>query len=143
MLRAMIDLTWAEDRELAVVRGRKAREDELDARMAAWTAGHVDHELAAEIRSAGVPAAAVLRPEERIDGPSGGREPGPWLFPEVHHDEMGPVRVDGLPLQLSRTPWVIDRAAPCLGADNDRVFGGLLGRDRAALDRLRADEVIS
>jgi benzylsuccinate CoA-transferase BbsF subunit len=142
-LRVMIGLDWAQDPRLAGVGGRKASEDELDARMAAWTAGHADQELAAEIRAAGVPAAAVLRPDERIDGPSGGREPGPWLFPEVRHDEMGPVRVDGLPLQLSRTPWVIDTAAPCLGADNDRVFGGLLGRDRAALETLRAEGVIS
>jgi benzylsuccinate CoA-transferase BbsF subunit len=50
--------------------------------------------------------------------------------------------VDGVPLRLSRTDWTIERGGPCLGADNDYVFGQLLGRSRAELDELRAEGVI-
>jgi crotonobetainyl-CoA:carnitine CoA-transferase CaiB-like acyl-CoA transferase len=40
---------------------------------------------------------------------------------------MGDVRVEGLPVHLSRTDWVIDRGAPCLGEHNEQILGGLLG----------------
>jgi crotonobetainyl-CoA:carnitine CoA-transferase CaiB-like acyl-CoA transferase len=85
----------------------------------------------------------VLRPQERIDGPAGGREPGAWLWPEVEHAEMGRVRVDGVPARFGRTPWVIERGGPCLGADNERVLGGLLGHDADELQALRDAGVIS
>ncbi|HVM64839.1 MAG TPA: CoA transferase [Acidimicrobiales bacterium] len=143
VLGGVIGEVWAHRPEWRDLAGRKAAEDELDRRMAEWTAHHDEHALAGTVRAAGVPAAAVLRPEERIDGPAGGREPGAWLWPEVRHAEMGRVRVDGLPLHLSRTPWAITRAAPCLGADNDRVLGELLGHDADELRALRADGVIS
>ena len=139
----LVGLDWARRDDWSCLAGRKAGEDELDACVAEWTSGHVDHELAAAVRARGVPAAAVLRPRERIDGPSGGRQPGAWLWPEVQHAEMGRVRVDGVPVRMSRTPWRIERGAPCLGADNDRVFGGLLGHDTDDLRALRDAGVIS
>jgi crotonobetainyl-CoA:carnitine CoA-transferase CaiB-like acyl-CoA transferase len=37
---------------------------------------------------------------------------------------------------------VIERAAPLLGADNDYVFGELLGLTSAEIDQLRGDGVI-
>ena len=40
---------------------------------------------------------------------------------------MGDVRVDGLPVHLSRTDWSIARGAPCLGEHNEEVLGELLG----------------
>jgi crotonobetainyl-CoA:carnitine CoA-transferase CaiB-like acyl-CoA transferase len=55
---------------------------------------------------------------------------------------MGEVRVDGLPVHLSETDWSIDRAAPLLGADNDYVFGEILGLDADEIAELREDGVI-
>ena len=46
---------------------------------------------------------------------------------------MGRVRVDGIPVHFSRTDWVIERAAPCLGEHNDVVFGELLGHGQDEL----------
>ena len=43
------------------------------------------------------------------------------------HSKMGDVRVDGIPVHFSKTDWVIERGAPCLGEHNDVVFGDLLG----------------
>jgi benzylsuccinate CoA-transferase BbsF subunit len=45
----------------------------------------------------------------------------------ARHTEMGDVRVDGIPVHLSETDWVIARGAPCLGEHNDYVYGELLG----------------
>ena len=50
---------------------------------------------------------------------------------------MGQVRVDGLPVRMSRTPWRIDRGAPCLGEHNEEVFGRLLGLSAQEVAQLR------
>ncbi|MCH2171539.1 CoA transferase, partial [Myxococcota bacterium] len=60
----------------------------------------------------------------------------------VEHPEMGSVRVDGLPVHLSRTDWSLERGAPCLGEHNQEVFGGLLGLSEAEIDSLRDEGVI-
>jgi crotonobetainyl-CoA:carnitine CoA-transferase CaiB-like acyl-CoA transferase len=75
--------------------------------------------------AAGVPAAAVAMPEDRIDHDQVTADWGLW--PTVHHTLMGDVRVEGLPVHLSRTDWVIDRGAPCLGEHNAQILGGRLG----------------
>ena len=77
-------------------------------------------ELATALRTAGVPAAAVQRPSERIDDDPGTTDWGLW--PTVTHSKMGDVRVDGIPVHFSKTDWVITRGAPCLGEHNDVVF---------------------
>jgi crotonobetainyl-CoA:carnitine CoA-transferase CaiB-like acyl-CoA transferase len=45
-------------------------------------------------------------------------------------------------VHLSETDWAIERAAPLLGADNDYVFGEILGLTTAEIGRLRDDGVI-
>ena len=79
----------------------------------------------------GVPASAVQRPHERVDHDIATRAWGLW--PKVHHTAIGDVRVDGLPVHLSETDWSMREGGPCLGEDNDYVFGELLG--------LSADEI--
>lgn len=139
-LAKAVDEDWARDERYATLSGRLEHQAELDERLAAWTATKDRAALSAALRAAGVPAAPVTRPKERIDDHPSAREWG--LFPEVDHPEMGRVRVDGLPVRFSRTDWEIDRAAPLLGADNHEVFGGLLGLSDAEMGRLKAAEVI-
>jgi len=89
------------------------------------------------LRDAGVPCSAVQKPGERID-----HDPdteGRW--PTVTHSAMGQVRVDGFPARFSRTPWRIERGAPCLGEHNEAVFSRLLGLSPAEVSELRADGV--
>ncbi len=100
-------------------------------------AGSATQEL---LRSAGVPAAQVATPEDRIEHDPGTSEWGLW--PWVRHREMGDVRVDGIPVHLSATDWVIARGAPCLGEHNEVVYRGLLGLSEEEIDRLGANGVI-
>jgi benzylsuccinate CoA-transferase BbsF subunit len=139
-LATLADGSWAADACWVVLGGRIDGEDELDRRMAEWTRGRDRFELAATLRSVGVPAAAVQRPGERIELDPGTLEWGLW--PTVTHTEMGRVRVDGVPVHFSVTDWVIERGAPCLGEHNDRVFGGLLGHSEAELRRFKEDGVL-
>jgi crotonobetainyl-CoA:carnitine CoA-transferase CaiB-like acyl-CoA transferase len=136
----VIGSPWASDPRLATLARRVETQDEVDQRLAEWTRRRDRFELAAILRDAGVPATAVQRPNERIDDDPGTSEWGLW--PTVTHAEMGEVRVDGLPVHFSKTDWCIERAAPCLGADNDVVFRGLLGHTAAELEQFRQEGVL-
>jgi crotonobetainyl-CoA:carnitine CoA-transferase CaiB-like acyl-CoA transferase len=128
-------LDCAADPDLASVAGRAAREAELDAAITAWTLPLDRFDAAARLLSAGVPAAAVTRPSERIDEDPNVAAWGLW--PEVDHPAIGRVRVDGLPVHLSETDWEIDAAAPLLGQHNDVVYGDILGLSSKEIDGLR------
>jgi benzylsuccinate CoA-transferase BbsF subunit len=123
--RGVIGEEWAGAERFAHLERRLAHQDELDRQFADWTGGRDRFEVARLMRAAGVPAAAVAMPEDRIDHDVVTADWGLW--PKVHHTLMGDVRVEGVPVHLSRTDWVIDRGAPCLGEHNEQILGGLLG----------------
>lgn len=131
---------WSTDPQFAERGARLAAQDELDALVTSWTSAREKFELERELQAAGIPAAAVQRPEERIDFDPDTERLGLW--PGVRHSAMGDVRVDGLPAQFSKTPWQIGAAGPCLGEHTDEVLGRLLGLPQSELDSLRADGVI-
>ncbi len=82
----------------------------------------------------------MQRPAERIDDDPATYDWGLW--PTVTHARMGRIRVDGVPVHFSRTDWVIERGAPCLGEHNDVVFGALLGHTEDELESWRAAGVL-
>jgi benzylsuccinate CoA-transferase BbsF subunit len=135
-----IDADWGHDKRYATLTGRLALQEELDRRIGEWTRGHEKYALARLLQAAGVPAAAVAKPEERIDHDENTRAFG--LFPTVTHSKMGKVRVDGMPVHLSKTDWKIERGAPCVGEHTDRVLGRVLGLSGEALAKLHAEGVI-
>ncbi len=135
-----IDEDWARDPSLAQTTGRLAQQDVLDAELERFTRRHERYALAARLQTRGIAAAAVARPGERIDDDPATRAWGLW--PRVEHPAMGSVPVDGLPVHCSETDWAIERGAPLLGADNDYVFGELLGRPPEELEALHKDGVI-
>jgi benzylsuccinate CoA-transferase BbsF subunit len=136
----LVDEDWARDPRYATRDGRLAHEDELDARMGAWTRARDKFSVQHALQAVGVPAAAVQTPEERIDlDPSTG-EFGLW--PTVTHREMGQVRVDGYPYHLTETDWHLERGAPCLGEHNDVVYGEILGLSAREIAELSEEGVI-
>jgi benzylsuccinate CoA-transferase BbsF subunit len=139
-LARLITEAWAADPRWETLDGRVGGEDALDGRIAGWTGTQDACTIAATIRGVGVPAAAVARAEDRIDHDVATRDWG--LFPTVTHSAMGRVRVDGLPVHLSRTDWALERGGPCLGEHNDLVYGTLLGIDADEREALHQDGVI-
>jgi benzylsuccinate CoA-transferase BbsF subunit len=136
--RALVDVIGDErlrPTRFDTVDGRASAEGEIDELVASWTRARDKFQVADALLATGVPAAAVRRPEERIE-----RDPATsaWgLWPEVEHAAMGRVRVDGLPVHLSESDWCVERGAPTLGADNDHVFRELLGCSDAEMAALR------
>ena len=134
-LAAVVDEPWVADARFATLAGRLEHEAELDERMAAWTAPRDRHVTVKSLLEQGIPAAIVAWPEDRVDHDPNTAAWGLW--PTVEHTEMGRVRVDGIPVHLSETDWVIERGAPCLGEHNEEVFGGILGLGAAEIADLR------
>jgi crotonobetainyl-CoA:carnitine CoA-transferase CaiB-like acyl-CoA transferase len=139
-LCGVVDTDWCRDPEFAALEGRLARQDALDESLGAWTRERGKYAVQAALLAAGVPAAAVQRPDERIDADPNTAEWGLW--PTVTHPLIGKQRVDGLPVHLSETDASLVRGAPCLGEHNAEVFGELLGLDAAQLEKLRAEGAI-
>jgi crotonobetainyl-CoA:carnitine CoA-transferase CaiB-like acyl-CoA transferase len=124
-LAAAIGEPWAQDPSLGTFAGRMARRGEIDGKINEWTRGRDRAKVEGAMREAGVPVGQVARPQDRIEHDP--RTSSWGLWPEVEHDEIGKVRVEGIPIHMSETDWSITRGAPCLGNDNDYVYGSLLG----------------
>ena len=60
---------------------------------------------------------------------------------EQHHSEGGPIKVVGLPVNLSATPGEVGPPAPPLGAHTDDILQSL-GYDDADIRRLRDQHII-
>jgi len=138
-MAGVIDEPWATDARYNTLATRLAEQDALDARVREWTAPRDRFDTAGALRAAGVPAAAVAMPEDRIDHDPATSEWGLW--PMVHHREMGDVRVDGIPVHLSDTDWSIEHGGPCLGEHTHQVLSEILGLDDAEIDQLAKDGV--
>ena len=137
-LAAVIGGRWTGEGSFASLTTRLANEDSLDARLAGWTAGLEKFDVQRRLRAAGVPCSAVQTPRERVDHDPDTED----LWPTVTHTAIGEVRVDGIPARFSKTPWRIERGAPCLGEHNEAVFGRLLGLSPAEVAQLAEEGVI-
>ena len=96
---AMGNPAWTRDADLATIAGRRAREDDVDRRLAAWTAQHDRYALGARLADAGVPAAPVQDAADRVE-----RDPQlaarGWLVP-LPHRETGSWPLERPPFRLS------------------------------------------
>jgi succinate--hydroxymethylglutarate CoA-transferase len=73
----------------------------------------------------GVPATVVRNLKEVVeDEQTSARN----MTPLVQHAGAGPIRVLGVPVQLSETPGRIGSAAPLLGADTEALLDDLKRR---------------
>jgi crotonobetainyl-CoA:carnitine CoA-transferase CaiB-like acyl-CoA transferase len=136
----VVDEPWCAEVAWADLAARLADQDRLDAQVAGWTASRNKFDTAQALLAVGVPAAAVQRPDERVDHDPSTASFGLW--PTAHHTSMGDVRVDGLPVHLSATDWRIARGAPCLGEHTEEVLGRLLGMGPEDVAQLREAGVI-
>ncbi len=139
-LAEVIAVPRAADDRYKALAGRLTDEDELDRLLCEWTRQRTAAETTGLLQSRGIPVTPVRRPGERIDADP---NTGAWgLWPTVQHAAMGAVRVDGMPVHLSRTDWSLNRGAPCLGEHNDHVLREILGYSTAEIAGFRADGVI-
>jgi formyl-CoA transferase len=119
---------------------RAARMEEIDGLVQAWTRGRSKDEVMAILTKAHVPCAPVRTTAEVVADPHLA-ERGLWT--DIDHPRRGKTRVPNSPIRLhGSAPGRVERAAPLLGQDTDRVLGELLALDAAELASLHARGVI-
>lgn len=117
---------------LACAEERRRHAEEIDARLAAWTAGQDARELAERLQAAGVCAEMSMSARDVVE------DPHLWergslvrLEHPVHGERVtvqAPWRFAGA--DVGYTTW-----SPPLGEHNEEVICGLLGHDRTELRR--------
>jgi crotonobetainyl-CoA:carnitine CoA-transferase CaiB-like acyl-CoA transferase len=118
---------------------RQERAAEVDDLVAEWVGERTLDEAmrvfeAAEVTAAPVYDARQLLADEHLQARG--------TFVSVDDADFGPTTVQAPVAVLSETPGRIDHLGRALGADNDAVYGDLLGLDGARLAELRAASII-
>jgi crotonobetainyl-CoA:carnitine CoA-transferase CaiB-like acyl-CoA transferase len=129
----------AEDPEYVEPVPRQAHAQEVDELVAAWVRERTLDEAMKVLEGAEVAAAPVydapqLLADEHL------RARGSFL--EVEDPDFGRVTVQAPVAWMSETPGRVEHLGHPLGADNEAVYGGLLGIGGAQLAALRTDGVI-
>jgi crotonobetainyl-CoA:carnitine CoA-transferase CaiB-like acyl-CoA transferase len=118
---------------------RQERGIEVDELVADWVAKRSLDEamkvfLEAEVAAAPIYDAEQLLADEHLVARG--------TFVRVDDSDLGPMTVQAPVAQLSESPGRIDYLGRPLGADNDAVYGDLLGIDPDRVARLRASGII-
>ena len=139
VFRAIGRADLAEDPDYVDPVRRQERAAEVDHLVAAWVGERTLAEAMAVFEAAEVTAAPVYDAEQlRADEHLQAR--GTWV--PLDDPDLGLVTVQGPVARLSETPGRVDHLGRALGADNDAVYGGLLGIGSDRLADLRAASVI-
>jgi crotonobetainyl-CoA:carnitine CoA-transferase CaiB-like acyl-CoA transferase len=67
----------------------------------------------------------------------GAQVAGREMVAQFDHPKLGPTKVCGIPIKLSRTPGEVRSAPPLLGQHSEEVLIERLGMDREEISRLR------
>jgi benzylsuccinate CoA-transferase BbsF subunit len=138
------DAEWAAFRDVTGIDGpataaeRRAGHVQLDERVGTWTATRDRGEVVKLLRRKGLRAAPVLAISELFTDAQLAHR-GMW--PVVKHPTIGDMHVMAPPFRLSTTPSLQERPGPTVGADNDHVFGAILGLSLDERRRLQRDGV--
>jgi benzylsuccinate CoA-transferase BbsF subunit len=134
--QAMGDPGWAAG--FTDTDGRLAAIESLHEKLAAWTAGFDDYELARLLQSHGVAAAPVLNVADLLKDPHY-RERGTFI--EVTHPLGFKETIYGAYVKTSRSEVDV-QPGPAIGRDNDHVFKNILGLSEKRYRGLIEDEII-
>lgn len=140
LCRALGDPDWTLDPRLSDAVGRRAREDEIEARLAEWCRERTPDEVMWRLQRAGVAATPSMSAEDLLRDPHLRER---QAFPELVDPRRGRRQVAGPPWRFSATPAAVRKWSPDLGEDNHDVLSGLLGLTRAEIEALAAEGVVS
>jgi crotonobetainyl-CoA:carnitine CoA-transferase CaiB-like acyl-CoA transferase len=114
---------------------RQARAVEIDALVEGWIAHRTLDEVMETFEQAEVAAAPIYDAQQLL---SDEHLRARRSFVKVEDPDLGHMTVQAPVVRFSDTPGVVEHLGRALGADNDEVYGGLLGLDPERLAALRA-----
>ncbi len=127
-----------DDPRFATPQLRAANYAPVDEVLAQWTKRYDKHEVMMMLGKAGVPASAVFDTVELSSDPHLRRR---GTFVSVTHPIRGEFVMPGFMVKMSRSHVPVC-ASPLLAADNEAIYGGLLGVEPQRLAELRENGVI-
>ena len=117
---------------------RAEHSDEVDALVSAWTRNFDKVEVMQMLGAAQVPASAVFDTMELSNDPHL-RQRGTFVtFQHPHHGEL---TIPGHMIKLSDSQVKVE-SPPLLGADNEAIYGGLLGFTAQEIAEMRSSKAI-
>ncbi len=119
--------------------GRLAHGDAIDRAVADWISGRPMAEVMETFQANDCAIARVYDAEALLSDPHLAAR---GTFAAVDDPDLGPVRVQAPAARLSGTPGATRHLGRSLGADNDEIYGELLGFDEARIAKLRANRTI-
>ena len=130
---------WADDPELATVAGRRARHDELDERLEAWSREHDAAEAAELLVAAGVPAAMGRDPRLMYEHP---QLQARGYYETVEHPVVGELATPTWPFRFRSVDRWLRTPAPTLGQHNHEILVEDLGVDEETYQTLVEGQVV-
>jgi crotonobetainyl-CoA:carnitine CoA-transferase CaiB-like acyl-CoA transferase len=132
--------SWLSDTRFASAMARKEHEAELNRLIAAWTREQGAEHLMWRLQCRGVHAAKVNTVRDLFTDPQIAFRN---IWQQHDHSEMGTHSYRMVSYELSETPGRIRHAAPCLGADNEKVFVEWVGLSPSEYEELSAQGAFS
>lgn len=139
LLKAMEQPELGSDPRFATMTARVENRQIIDGAVAAWMASLTTEEAMARLEAAQVVAGQVNQIDDVLaDLHVAARE----AITTISDPELGELKLPSPVPHLSATPGQVRWAGRAPGADNDRIFGELLGIDATRRAALRAQSVI-
>lgn len=131
--------SWATDPKLSTHAGRRAYQDLIDERLAAWCEPRSRDDIVVALWDAGVPVAKVMQPHRQTELPQLAFRD---FFEDVDDPLNGRAKLSTVPMRFSGGPGRFHTTpAPTLGQHNHEVLTAL-GLTPAEIAELEADGVI-
>jgi crotonobetainyl-CoA:carnitine CoA-transferase CaiB-like acyl-CoA transferase len=131
---------WAKDAALASAAGRKAREDQLDAAITAWSQRTDRDDAVRALQAAGVSAAPVLHAEELFEL---AHLEASGFYLDLTREFSGPQRQAGIAIVQDGRRLGARRPAPLMGEHSREVLQARAGVDDAGFEALVAQDIVT
>jgi len=139
LTQVLADPILAREPELETIAGRRAREGELERRIAALVSGRDRDELVTGLQGAGVPSWGVLSsPDLLADQQLRARD----FWRELSHPVIGKITAPSEPYRINGERTGPRRAAPLLGEHTREIAAALLGLSEPEIDELTEARVL-
>jgi formyl-CoA transferase len=129
----------ADDKRFATHSARGANAEEIDQRIADWTATQRSAQLLDLLHENGIPAGLTYRAADMLTDPHFAARNA---IIRMMHPVFGEIPMQNVVPQLSGTPGTVRSLGPTLGQHNEEIYAGLLKLTAARMSELAATGVI-